>query len=101
MHDYTYLDNGRFWINNIFRTKRFDVDRLDINWSSNDQNRDFVRGFRIIDHDSNLKVLVHGSDADDLIFSMAHIHNQENSTEKDFEDFILRCIETKKYLILE
>jgi hypothetical protein len=101
MRDYTYLDNGRFWIANIYRTKRFDIDRLDINWSSNDQNHDFVRGFRIVDHDENVRVLVHGSDADDLIFSMQHINQRETSSEKDFEEYILKCLETRKYLVLE
>jgi hypothetical protein len=101
MRDYTYLDNGRFWITNIYRTKRFDVDRLDINWSANDQSREFVRGFRMIDHEDNVKVLIHGSDADDLIFSMQHIHNQEASSEADFEAYFLKCLETKQYLILD
>ena len=101
MRDYTYLDNGRFWITNIYRTKRFDIDRLDINWITNQDNRDFVRGFRMIDHDENKKVLVHGTDADHLIFSMAYINNQEDSSEKDFEAYILKCLETKKYLVLD
>ena len=29
MRDYTYLGGSRFSINNIFRSLRFDVDRLD------------------------------------------------------------------------
>jgi hypothetical protein len=48
MRDYTYLDNGRFWITNIYRTKRFDIGRLDINQITNHENRDFVRGFRMV-----------------------------------------------------
>lgn len=101
MRDYTYLDNGRFVITNIYRTKRFDIDRLDINWITNHENRDFVRGYRMVDHDENTKILVHGSDADDLIFSMAHINNQEDSSEKDFEKYFLQCLEKKEYLFLE
>jgi hypothetical protein len=99
MRDYTYLDAGRFGITNIYRTKRFDIDRLDLNWSSGYDNRDFVRGFRIVDHDDGNRVYVHGADADDLIFSMAHINNQENSGEKDFEAYILEVLESKKYLV--
>jgi len=101
MRDYTYLDNGRFWITNIYRTKRFDIDRLDINWITNQDNRDFVRGFRIVDHDEVKRVMVHGKDADDLIFSLAYINNQEDSSEKDFEEYFLNCFATKKYLVLD
>ena len=101
MRDYTYLDNGRFWIANIYRTKRFDIDRLDISWITNHENRDFVRGFRMVDHDEVKTVLIHGKDADDLIFSLAYINNQEDSCEKDFEAYFLKCFETKKYLVLD
>ena len=48
MRDYTYLDNGRFWITKIYRTRRFDIGRLDINQITNHENSDFVRGFRMV-----------------------------------------------------
>jgi hypothetical protein len=43
MRDYTYLGGARFTINNIFRSLRFDVDRLDLSWSE-DQKPEFTRG---------------------------------------------------------
>ena len=32
MRDYTYLGGARFTINNLFRSLRFDIDRLDMSW---------------------------------------------------------------------
>ncbi len=102
MRNYTYLEAGRFWIINIFRTKRFDIDRLDLNWSTTTEKTDFVRGFRMVDHDDNSNtVLLHGADADNLIFSLAHIHGLDNSTEKDFEEYIQKAMTTKEYRVTE
>ena len=36
MRDYTYVEGYRFNIWNIYRSKRFDVDRLDINFADKD-----------------------------------------------------------------
>ena len=36
MRDYTYIEGYRFTIWNIYRSKRFDVDRLDINFADKD-----------------------------------------------------------------
>jgi hypothetical protein len=52
MRDYTYLGGARFTINNIFRSLRFDVDRLDLSWSE-DQKPEFTRGLRIVDNDES------------------------------------------------
>ena len=52
MRDYTYIEGYRFTIWNIYRSKRFDVDRLDINFADKDMP-EFVRGLRIVDHLEN------------------------------------------------
>ena len=49
MRDYTYIDGNRFNINNHFRSLRFDIDRLDINWMNAEKKPDFVRGYRVVD----------------------------------------------------
>ena len=43
MRDYTYLGGARFTINNIFRSLRFDVDRLDLSWVEGEKP-EFTRG---------------------------------------------------------
>ena len=101
MRDFTYLDAGRFSIVNIYRTKRFDVDRLELNWPSSPEQRDFVRGFRIVDHEDGNRILVHGTDADDLIFSMAYLMHQDDAKEADFEEYIIQCITLKQFLVTE
>jgi hypothetical protein len=101
MRDYTYLDAGRFSIVNIYRTKRFDVDRLDLNWPSGPEHRDFVRGFRMVDHEDGNRIFIHGTDADDLIFSMAYIMHQDDSKEAYFEEYIMQCMASKQFLVTE
>ena len=32
MRDFTYFAGARFGIANLFRSQRFNIDRLDINW---------------------------------------------------------------------
>jgi len=49
MRDYTYIEGYRFSIWNIYRSKRFDVDRLDINFADKDKPS-FVRGLSVGDH---------------------------------------------------
>jgi len=46
MRDYTYIEGYRFIIWNIYRSKRFDVDRLDINFADKDMP-EFVRGYQL------------------------------------------------------
>ena len=60
MRDYTYIEGYRFTIWNIYRSKRFDVDRLDINFADKDMP-EFVRGLRIVDHLENESYTVHGA----------------------------------------
>ena len=56
MRDYTYIEGYRFTIWNIYRSKRFDIDRLDINFADKDMS-EFVRGLRIVDHLENERYL--------------------------------------------
>jgi len=43
MRDYTYINGARFIINNLYRSQRFDIDRLDLNWVG-DEKPEFTRG---------------------------------------------------------
>jgi len=49
MRDYTYLNGTRFSINNLFRSLRFDIDRLDMSWVDSEKP-EFSRGLRIVDN---------------------------------------------------
>jgi hypothetical protein len=49
MRNYTYIDGTRFSVANLFRSLRFDIDRLDMSWVA-DQKPVFSRGFRIVDN---------------------------------------------------
>ena len=98
MRDYTYLDGGRFFISNIYRSQRFDIDRLDLNWVDVEKP-DFVRGFRVVDHQSGEVVTVHGEDADNLIFSMSYIGTTvKDSSCADYDAYIISCLDKKNYL---
>ncbi|NBV81534.1 MAG: hypothetical protein EBR64_07530 [Burkholderiaceae bacterium] len=72
MRDYTYIEGYRFIIWNIYRSKRFDVDRLDINFADKDMP-EFVRGLRIVDHLENESYTVHGEDATACALSITAI----------------------------
>lgn len=102
MRDYTYLDGARFSIVNIFRSQRFDVDRLDINWTG-EEKPEFVRGLRIRDHQSNETFTVHDEDADNLMFSLAYASNNSNEEDgtKKFDDYLTEATSAKQYLITE
>jgi len=50
MRNYTYIDGTRFIVANLFRSLRYDIDRLDMSWVG-DQKPIFSRGFRIFDND--------------------------------------------------
>lgn len=69
MRDYTYLNGARFSINNLFRSLRFDIDRLDMSWVDSEKPA-FSRGLRIVDNDESNTVTVDGEDADNLIYSL-------------------------------
>ena len=99
MRDYTYLDGGRFLISNIYRSQRFDIDRLDLNWVDQEKP-DFVRGFRVIDHQESKTVIVHGEDADNLIFSMSYISSTViGASFGDFDAYLIVGVDKGNYLI--
>ncbi|MBU3620847.1 hypothetical protein [Polynucleobacter sp. CS-Odin-A6] len=101
MRDYTYLGGARFTINNIFRSLRFDVDRLDLSWSE-DQKPDFIRGFRIVDNEEPNTVTLEGEDADNLVFSLAYAFNKQDGFEAfraAVDDYLKVALTTKQYLI--
>ena len=99
MRDYTYLEGGRFLISNIYRSQRFDIDRLDLNWVDVEKP-DFVRGFRVIDHQEAKTVMVHGEDADNLVFSMSYISsNIKEASFSDFDIYLIECADKGNYLI--
>ena len=62
MRDYTYVDGARFSINNLYRSLRFDVDRLDMSWVDGEKPA-FTRGLRIVDNDEMNTVRLDGEDA--------------------------------------
>jgi hypothetical protein len=101
MRDYTYLGGARFTINNIFRSLRFDVDRLDLSWSE-DQKPDFIRGFRIVDNEESNTVTLEGEDADNLVFSLAYAFNKQDGFEAfraAVDDYLQAVLTTKQCLI--
>ena len=92
MRDYTYIEGYCFTIWNIYRSKRFDVDRLDINFADKDMP-EFVRGLRIVDHLENESYTVHGDDADHLSYSMCFIHNSNKEDRPDqFDEYLTQAI---------
>ena len=99
MRDYTYIEGYRFIIWNIYRSKRFDVDRLDINFADKDMP-DFVRGLRIVDHFENESYIVHGEDSDCLSYSMCFIHNANKEDRPDqFDEYLIQAVKKKEYLV--
>jgi hypothetical protein len=101
MRDYTYLGGARFTINNIFRSLRFDVDRLDLSWSE-EQKPEFIRGFRIVDNEETNTVTLDGEDADNLVFSLALVFNKEDGFEAfrvAIDQYLKVALATKQYLI--
>jgi ABC-type molybdate transport system substrate-binding protein len=99
MRDYTYVEGYRFNIWNIYRSKRFDVDRLDINFADKDRP-DFIRGLRIVDHQESETYLAHGDDADNISYSMCFIHNSNKEERADqFDDYLIQAIAKKEYLV--
>lgn len=102
MRDYTYLGGARFTINNIYRSLRFDVDRLDISWSE-DKKPEFIRGLRIVDNEESNTVTLDGGDADNLVFSLAYVFNKQDGFEAfraAIDDYLKVALATKQYLII-
>ncbi len=101
MRNYTYIDGTRFSVVNLFRSLRFDIDRLDMSWVG-DQKPIFSRGFRIVDNDEVNTVTLDGEDADNLIYSLTYMFSNEETTEEFREavdEFIKDALITKNYLI--
>ena len=101
MRNYTYIDGTRFIVVNLFRSLRYDIDRLDMSWVG-DQKPIFSRGFRIVDNDENNTVTLDGEDADNLIYSLTYMFSNEETTEEFREavdEFLKDALITKNYLI--
>jgi hypothetical protein len=99
MRDYTFIEGYRFNIWNIYRSKRFDVDRLDINFADKDKP-EFIRGLRIVDHHESETYTVHGEDADNLSYSMCYLHNENKDNRPDvFDDYLIQATTKKEYLV--
>lgn len=99
MRDYTYIEGYRFSIYNLYRSKRFDVDRLDINYADKDKPQ-FVRGFRIKDHLTDVSCTVDGEDADNLAYSMCYLHNSNKEDRPDqFDEYLLQAMEKNEFLV--
>lgn len=101
MRDYTYIDGARFTVANLFRSLRFDIDRLDMSWVS-DEKPKFSRGLRIVDNDEGATVTVDGEDGDNLIYSLTYIFSKEDGAEAfraAIDEYLKVALETKEYLV--
>ena len=101
MRNYTYIDGTRFIVANLFRSLRYDIDRLDMSWVG-DQKPIFSRGFRVVDNDEANTVTLDGEDADNLIYSLTYIFSSEETTQEFREavdEFLRDALITKNYLI--
>ena len=102
MRDYTYFAGARFGIANIFRSQRFNIDRLDISWVD-DEIPEFVRGLRIVDFNEGETYTLQEKDADNLMYSFAYIYS--NSSNDKFiemvDEYLKAAIQSKEYLISE
>ena len=99
MRNYTYIEGARFLVANIYRSQRFDVDRLDLNWVDGSKP-EFTRGLRVVDHKQSEIHVVHGERADNLIFSLAAISSGEDgSGYGQYDAYLLQSIRTGDYLI--
>ena len=101
MRNYTYIDGTRFIVVNLFRSLRYDIDRLDMSWVG-EHKPIFSRGFRIVDNDEVNTVTLDGEDADNLIYSLTYVFSNEDTSE-DFrgavDEFLKDALITKNYLI--
>lgn len=99
MRDYTFFQGARFYISNIFRSERFDVDRLDMSWVD-EERPEFCRGLRVIDHREGHTEMVDGEDADSLIYSLAYISNRDSDTGPGVVDmYLLNALKSKDFLV--
>jgi len=101
MRDYTFLNGARFSVNNLFRSLRFDIDRLDLSWVDSDKP-DFTRGLRIVDHNEVNTITVDGEDADNLIYSLTYLFGKEEGYEAfrgAMDAYLIVALESKEYLV--
>jgi hypothetical protein len=101
MRDYTYINGARFSINNLFRSLRFDIDRLDMSWVDGEKP-EFSRGLRIMDSDTGNSVTVDGEEADKLIYSLTYTFCKEDGQEafrNAIDAYLIVALETKQYLV--
>jgi hypothetical protein len=101
MRNYSFINGTRFAVANLFRSLRFDIDRLDLSWVD-DTKPDFVRGLRIVDSDESNTVTVHGEDADNLMYSLSFIYNREETADAfraAIDAYLMVALETKVYLV--
>ena len=102
MRNYTYLEGVRFSVINIFRSQRFDVDRLDINWV-NEERPKFVRGLRVVDHQEGETYVTDAEDADNLMFSLAYVSNKSEAEDgtRLFDEYLTTAVISKNYLVTD
>lgn len=101
MRDYTYINGARFSINNLFRSLRFDIDRLDMSWVDGEKPS-FSRGLRVVDNDASNTITVDGEDADNLIYSLTYIFSKEDGHDAfrgATDAYLLIALETNEYLV--
>ena len=101
MRNYSYINGTRFAVINLFRSLRFDIDRLDLSWVD-DTKPEFVRGLRIVDSDESNTVTVHGEDADNLMYSLSYIYSREETADAfraAIDRYLNVALETKDYLV--
>lgn len=101
MRNYTFLGGARFTVNNLFRSLRFDIDRLDMSWVDAEKP-EFIRGLRVVDNDEINTVTVDGEDADNLIYSLTYLYTQGEGGD-DFrsaiDEYLKIALETKQFLV--
>lgn len=101
MRDYTYLSGARFTVANIFRSLRFDIDRLDMSWVDGEKP-EFTRGLRVVDNEEANTITVDGEDADNLIYSLTYIFSTEEGIDNfrnALDIYLLVALETKEFLV--
>jgi len=99
VRDFTYIEGYRFAIMNIYRSKRFDVDRLDINYADKEKPK-FVRGFRIRDHSTDTSCTVDGEEGDNLAYSLCYIHNSNQEDRPDqFDEYLIQAMLHSEFLV--
>ena len=100
MRDYTYIGGARFSIANLFRSQRFDIDRLDMSWVDGEKPS-FSRGLRVVDNEESNTVTVDGVDADNLIYSLTYIFSKEDGIDAfrtTIDAYLTAALATQEFL---